>query len=246
MSERPLSLVTPGDPVPGSRAPASAEHRHLLSHAADALSTGVLLFDASAAVVAANASARGLLRAAGQAVVPPPSGRHGDPGRIRLADAVLQTRIESSVRTIAARAADEDRRAQATAVFAIGDVGGGRPRLSLRLSAVAPADVPAPRVARTTTVLGLLVDHGRASGPDPRLLHDLFDLGEASARVAVACLRADSVKEVARTLGISVNTVKTHLLSVYVKTGCRRRTQLVRLLSTLDAARAHAGLDPER
>lgn len=246
MSQRPLSLVTPGDAVPVSRPPASDGHRHLLSHAAEALSTGVLLFDASAAVVAANASAHGLLRAVGQAVVPPPSGRPGDPGRIRLADAVLQTRIESSVRSIAGRAADEDRRAHASAVFGIGDGGGGRPRLSLRLSAVAPADVPAPRVARTTTVLGLLVDHGRASVPDPRLLHDLFDLGEASARVAVACLRADSVKEVARTLGISVNTVKTHLLSVYVKTGCRRRTQLVRLLSTLDAPRACDGPHPER
>lgn len=249
MSLRPLSLVTPGDASSSPRTIAPAGDRHLLSYAADALSTGVLLFDASAALVAANASARGLLRDAGESVPPPAPGIGGDLGRLRLTDAALQARIESSVRAIARHAADAscaDRAHEATAAFGLGDGGRGRPRMSLRLSAVAPADASAPRVARTPTVLGLLVDHVRTASPDPRLLHDLFDLGEASARVAVACLRADSVKDVARQLGISVNTVKTHLLSVYGKTGCTRRSQLVRLLSTLDEPRAPAPPDLRR
>jgi DNA-binding CsgD family transcriptional regulator len=51
--------------------------------------------------------------------------------------------------------------------------------------------------------------------------------------VAEAYLRVDTVKEVGVMLGVSANTIKTHLAAVYQKTGCTRQAQLVRLLMSL-------------
>jgi DNA-binding CsgD family transcriptional regulator len=235
MVHRPLTLVVPTRP--SHRPPdAPAGNGLLLARAADGLTNGLLLFDGTANVVATNAAARLLLADSPDArLVPTPDPSAGC-ARLRLTDPASQSRLESSIRAMARRAADADRYPadpdDAPPAFAVGRID-GRPRLSLRLTMVPAAAGATQRPARSPAVLGLLVDHTQVAAPHPRLLHDLFDLGEAAARVAVTCLRAESVKDVARLLGISVNTVKSHLLTVYVKTGCTRRSQLIRLLSLL-------------
>jgi len=235
MAHRPLTLVVPTRP---SRRPpdAPAGNSLLLARAADGLTTGLLLFDGAANVVATNAAARHLLADSPDATLIPVSDPSPDFARLRLSDPAVQSRLDGSIRAMARRAVETDRYPadpdDGPPAFAVGLVD-GRPRLSLRLSMVPAAAGALQHPARSPSVLGLLVDHAHVAAPHPRLLHDLFDLGDAAARVAVACLRAESVKEVARLLGISVNTVKSHLLTVYVKTGCTRRSQLIRLLALL-------------
>lgn len=112
-------------------------------------------------------------------------------------------------------------------------VGRAAPRAEpdrIRRSERAPSRMPD---AFQPAVLGTLVDRARDLRLDTDRLCTLFGLSVSSARVAEAYLRADTVKDAARELGISTNTVKSHLAVVYDRTGCSRQSQLLRLLMSL-------------
>lgn len=65
-------------------------------------------------------------------------------------------------------------------------------------------------------------------------LKALFALTRSEAKVALSLLQsADTVGAIAENLGISVNTARTHLSSVYRKTDTSRQSELVRLLSKI-------------
>lgn len=71
-------------------------------------------------------------------------------------------------------------------------------------------------------------------------LTNLFDLTPAEARVAHAIADGDSIDSFAQRAGMSRETVRTHLKSVFAKTGTRRQVDLVRVLASplrLEAAR---------
>ena len=57
-----------------------------------------------------------------------------------------------------------------------------------------------------------------------------YGLTAAEERVAVAATAAGPLEELAETLLLRINTVKTHLRQVYAKTGVRGRAELVRLV----------------
>jgi DNA-binding CsgD family transcriptional regulator len=61
-------------------------------------------------------------------------------------------------------------------------------------------------------------------------------LTAAEARVAVMVAVGQTTPMVADRLGISVNTVRTHLSRAFEKTGCRTQSALARLVAHLDAA----------
>jgi DNA-binding CsgD family transcriptional regulator len=63
------------------------------------------------------------------------------------------------------------------------------------------------------------------------LLSGLFDLTPAEARVARAVIEGQSVTDYARTVGLSPETTRTQLKSVFAKTGTRRQGELVALLA---------------
>lgn len=90
--------------------------------------------------------------------------------------------------------------------------------------------------AETPVVALYLGDHVRRMALSTDLLHKLFDLSAAEARVAVQLARGRSPREVAGALHISTNTVRTHLARIFAKTGVQRQSQLTSLLvSTLGA-----------
>jgi DNA-binding CsgD family transcriptional regulator len=62
---------------------------------------------------------------------------------------------------------------------------------------------------------------------------ELFDLTPREAEVAVALLNGHSVDSLAQLLGISRNTAKVHLQSLFRKTATNRQSELVHLLSDL-------------
>jgi DNA-binding CsgD family transcriptional regulator len=70
----------------------------------------------------------------------------------------------------------------------------------------------------------------RSSLPDA-LLQSLFDLTPAEARVAGLIGNGHTVDEVARDLNVRANTVRTHLKSIFTKTGVGRQADLSGLVT---------------
>jgi DNA-binding CsgD family transcriptional regulator len=62
---------------------------------------------------------------------------------------------------------------------------------------------------------------------------DRFALTPAEADLAVEIAKGDGRQAAARRLGISVGTVRSHLMRIFDKTGARRQAELVRLLAEM-------------
>lgn len=77
-----------------------------------------------------------------------------------------------------------------------------------------------------------LVDTGTV-GDEVECLRKLFKLTQAEARLTEALADGASLVEAASRVDITRSTAKTHLDSIFSKTGCRRQAQLVRLIACL-------------
>ncbi len=73
------------------------------------------------------------------------------------------------------------------------------------------------------------VDSGAV--PNADVLQGLFDLTPAEARVARRIGGAETVAQTAIEIGVSQETIRSHLKAIFRKTGVDRQTQLVALLS---------------
>ena len=60
-----------------------------------------------------------------------------------------------------------------------------------------------------------------------------FRLTPAEADIAVRLAGGQSRKEIAAARGVTIETLKVQLRSIYDKTGCGRESQLVRLVGLL-------------
>jgi DNA-binding CsgD family transcriptional regulator len=79
----------------------------------------------------------------------------------------------------------------------------------------------------------LLISAPEQSTPtDAKLLQKLLDLTPMEARLTAAIVEGRTVKEFAEETGISMNTARTHLKSVFAKTGVSRQAALVRFVLT--------------
>lgn len=88
--------------------------------------------------------------------------------------------------------------------------------------------LPVPTPAAILRILdadpNLAIQPGQAS---------LFDLTQREAEVAGGLLKGHSLESLAQALGISRNTAKVHLQSLFRKTGTNRQSELVHLLSDI-------------
>jgi DNA-binding CsgD family transcriptional regulator len=74
--------------------------------------------------------------------------------------------------------------------------------------------------------------------PAPEVIAKLYGLTPSELRVLLAVFDAGGVTDIARMLGISVPTAKTHLRRLFEKTSTKRQADLVRLVAGYAAARA--------
>jgi len=88
--------------------------------------------------------------------------------------------------------------------------------------------------SRSMAVLAV-TEVGKVGPPDMRVLCGLFDLTPAEARVARGIAMAQTPETIAATLGISLETARSHLKRIMGKTGTARQAELVLLLSGLNA-----------
>ena len=102
--------------------------------------------------------------------------------------------------------------------------------LILHVHPVTPgrADFGAERLAAL-----VLIRDPDANRLDPEMVGDVLGLTAAETRVAVLLAKGRSVRDIARELGRSENTVRWTLSNVLSKTNAARQADLVRLLLQL-------------
>ena len=86
--------------------------------------------------------------------------------------------------------------------------------------------------------LAMLIIHqvGASLDLDPFVIAAAFCLTPGEARVAAAAAQGASPDELARAHGVSTNTVRSQLSTIFLKTGTNRQAQLVSVLSALPLA----------
>lgn len=194
-----------------------AEHDAL-----DRLAMGVLLLDDTSTVVFCN-------RAAGAMI--------GEAGPLRLVGGRLVANHPNLTRRLE---------------VLVGDVHGGVPMATMALPAhdesctvfVVASSIRGQDRARfygigrrPPAVLLFLIDTAADLRAEPTALREVFGLTPAEVRVALAVVREPGLSSAANSLGMSTNTVKTHLARVFAKTGVRRQADLAQLVTALAAVR---------
>jgi DNA-binding CsgD family transcriptional regulator len=199
--------------IDGYRALQRAEY-----HVLDRLLVGVVLLDRRARLLYANAAARALdssdgpLRLRGGTVsaqVPPHSRQLGELVRMAL--------LGAPAGTMSLPRPDD----------------GGL--LTLLVSSVRGRDVGrfADLSMPDAAVLLFIVDPANRPGVPLAWIIDAYGLTPAEARVALAASSGLTIPETAHRLGLSPNTIKTHLRKVFAKTGTSRQTELARLMASI-------------
>src|SRR4030095_13792257 len=71
---------------------------------------------------------------------------------------------------------------------------------------------------------------GRSRPPQVETVRKLFDLTRKEAQLAMCLTNGRSLREAASDLGITLNTARAHLRSIFAKTGIDRQARLVRAI----------------
>lgn len=189
--------------------------------ALDSIAQPVIIADAEAAVIYANAAAEALERSNSRL-------RLGTRDRGIEAGSPPETRgLRDLIRQTA-----------------LGGPGGsmllsrarGRPPIAASISRL-PLGL-APDGQTRGYALALLRDLGSVASPDPSTLRQLFGATPAEADLAGALLAGHAIREIAEQRGTGVSTLRSQVSSLLGKTGCRRQSDLTRLLAGLSPPRA--------
>jgi DNA-binding CsgD family transcriptional regulator len=184
------------------------------------LSDGVIVLDRRSKTLFANASARtferqGLLRLSGSVAA------YLQPHAQRLA-ALIKSAMEGSLGGSMSMPG-------AAGQHLIVTVSSLRQRDIGRFSDVSIKDA---------AVLIFVIDPMARGRVSPNLMMETYGLTSAEARVAMASSSGKTVDETAAALGLSPNTIKTHLRRVFAKTATSRQAELARLVASLAAIRS--------
>ena len=195
---------------------ASRKQRASLQSALDSLAMGVILLSQSGQVVSMNRAAEWL-----------------------LAD---NDSLQASRVGLHAKRADESARLQQFIAKATSAVAGlrpagaltisrrSRPALHLLVSPVRGFDVDDAHPVRAIVFVS---DPAQRVRPTHETLRALFALTPAEYRLAMLLVDGHRTTAIAEMVGVSRNTLKSQLASIYRKTGTSRQAQLVRLLLRL-------------
>jgi len=82
----------------------------------------------------------------------------------------------------------------------------------------------------TITAIAFVNDPSRRQRPAQDILRTLFGLTPAECRVALLLGDGRAPKEIAAMIGVSVETVRSQMKSIFSKAGVKRQSELVRLL----------------
>lgn len=94
---------------------------------------------------------------------------------------------------------------------------------------------------KDAAVLVFVVDPAHRTSVAVSQIREAYGLTRAEARVALAASSGSTVVETARLLGLSPNTIKTHLRRVFAKTGTERQAELARLITAVGGLHIRRG-----
>lgn len=186
----------------------------------DRLPNGVLLVDGRGRVVLLNRTASEII-AEGDGLVLDRAGQC----RARIPEE--SARLHGLITSVARAPADvSQRHDRAMSVSRVGHL--------------APLTVLAAPLSRDATGFGggrpaaivFLCDPERSHPTPATVLSQLYGLTTAEARVLEVLVQGHRPEDVARTIGVTINTVRTHLKSIYRKTDSQGQPELVRLVLT--------------
>jgi len=91
--------------------------------------------------------------------------------------------------------------------------------------------VPLVNLAEDRIAVAVFInDPLKPQRPTDSLLRTLYGLTRAECRVALLLSDGRAPKQIADTVGVTENTVRSQIKSIYGKTGVKRQSELIRLL----------------
>ena len=189
-------------------------HRRQSERALDALDFGLILLAGDRRILFANQVATRLLQAS--------DGLGQHQGRLRsCTNPALATLLANATGPHGPRVAG---------AACLSRRGGRRP---LQIWAI---PLPRERIATVhleprADIALMLIDPERQPQIRPALFRTLYGLTEAEARLACGLLAGQRLEDYGAQAGITINTARTQLKSVFAKTGTDRQAELVRLLA---------------
>jgi DNA-binding CsgD family transcriptional regulator/PAS domain-containing protein len=194
------------------------------SHAFDAMNVAVILVDAGARIVFANGRAEAFL-SRDKALT-------ADGVHVGGADTPTQRRLRRAI----AQCAGMEPPWAAVAPVEIAADGGTSLQVTCTPLGRSTIDLhDSPLGLAEPVALLLIHDHAQQRQAMRQRLTARFGLTMAEAGVVMEVIEGGGREDVARRLGVSVATVRTHLMRIFQKTGVRRQAELVRLALNGDA-----------
>ncbi len=203
---------------PRHLAPRSAElllGRDAAAQALDCMHRGFMVADESCQVLFSNHTARQILQAN--------DGLQLAPDGLRAA----RPRDSADLRGLIRHAASPEAPAGSVSVMSV-----WRPSLKrtllLRITPIQSSS--SPLLAQFMAHAAIFIpDPAATTSVDERALSRLYGFTSAESRLVNLLLNGSSLQQVARALGVSLNTARTHLKHVFLKTDTNRQTQLLSL-----------------
>ena len=195
-------------------------------HALNRIRCGILLLDEGGGVCFANSAGESILREDDGLRLEP---RARSLGILRAQDpaaqAALERALQVSVQTVAAEVAHfadviPVRRPSGSAAYAV------------QVSYL-PESNPYALNAVIPRAVVFIKSDALATKPHPDLLQRIYSLTQAEARATLALSDGGSLEAVATELNVTLNTLKTHLKSIYAKTSVDNRARLTKLVLSL-------------
>jgi DNA-binding CsgD family transcriptional regulator len=81
-------------------------------------------------------------------------------------------------------------------------------------------------------ILVYINDPHKRLQPTEQQLKGLYSLTSAQAKIAISLYAADNIVAVSKHLGISINTARSHLRTIYAKTGAKNQAGLIKILTS--------------
>lgn len=190
-----------------------AVRRDIAQHALSHLGVGSLLLDQDATVLGADHFARSIIKSNPKLTI--------KDNRFKLHDADLSTRFQAACDALLSAACHEKARA-----LSIQSLDGEHVQLLVKRIEHDYGQ------STQRYILVLISDTSRKKfEPTIEVVRDLFNLTNRESSIAVKLAQGYDPTEIAGALGLRVGTVRTHLKSIFSKTGMSRQADLVRAIS---------------
>ncbi len=199
-----------------------------VERALDLLATGVIFLNSKGQIILMNRTA--------EAVVAERDGLLMEPNGLRAENSEESTRLVSAMRRAALTSDGNGAGAGGTVSVSRRD----RPSLQLQISPIRTSVVDGMRGAAAVV---FVTDPLRTQRPEHQMLRGAYGLTAAECRVALLLGDGRSPRQICETVGVTENTVRSQIKSIFSKTGVRRQSELVRLLLTRPGNDGH---DEER